>query len=253
MELIFLGTGSAFTVGADNYNSNMLLHDSGNQRNLLIDCGSDARHSLHKQGYSFKDITDVYISHSHADHAGGLEWLGLSRRFNHFEKPNLYANTDLIQKLWDETLRGGMKTLIHKEAELDSFFVTHPIASNKSFTWNHIEFQTIKTQHFMSANEFMPSYGLFFKINSTKIFLTTDTQFTPESFQKYYEDADIIFHDCETTAIPSAVHSNFDQLTTLATAIKNKMWLYHYHPGELPDAKAAGFKGFVTPGQCFQF
>ena len=56
-----------------------MILESEDGSKLLIDCGTDARHSLHELGLSYKDIEHVYISHLHADHAGGLEWLGFSR------------------------------------------------------------------------------------------------------------------------------------------------------------------------------
>src|ERR1700733_4386232 len=97
MKLTFIGSGSAFTLGANNYHSNMLLENAHGER-LLIDCGSDARHSLHEAGFSYHDIHDVYISHLHADHAGGLEWLGFTTKFDPTcsEKPNLYISETLV-------------------------------------------------------------------------------------------------------------------------------------------------------------
>ncbi len=72
MKLLFLGTGSAFVPIEDNYQSNMLLiHPNG--KNLLIDCGSDIRHSLAHFGFNSYDIDAVFISYQHADHCGGLE------------------------------------------------------------------------------------------------------------------------------------------------------------------------------------
>ncbi|MGL5034855.1 MAG: MBL fold metallo-hydrolase, partial [Microcystaceae cyanobacterium] len=60
MQLLFLGSGSAFTLCSDNFQSNMLfISESG--RKLLIDCGTDIRFSLHKAGLSYQDITDIYI------------------------------------------------------------------------------------------------------------------------------------------------------------------------------------------------
>ena len=53
-----------------------------NNKYLLIDCGSDARHSLAAAGYSFNEIDNIFISHLHADHIGGLEWLGFSRLYD---------------------------------------------------------------------------------------------------------------------------------------------------------------------------
>ena len=91
MKLIFLGTGSAFTIG--NYQSNMLLEDDNGKR-LLIDCGSDIRFSLDAVGIRLGEITDVYISHIHADHMGGLEGLAFFTFFNPAcEKPNLYISS----------------------------------------------------------------------------------------------------------------------------------------------------------------
>ncbi len=73
MKLIFLGTGSAFTL--EYYHSNMLIEAP--EGRLLIDCGGDARRSMAAQSLGALDITDIYISHLHADLIGGLEWLGL--------------------------------------------------------------------------------------------------------------------------------------------------------------------------------
>ena len=57
MKLVFLGTGSAFTL--ENYQSNMVVE--GDDGLLLIDCGSDARRSAANLGWSAFDITDVYV------------------------------------------------------------------------------------------------------------------------------------------------------------------------------------------------
>jgi len=69
----------------------------------------------------------------------------------------------------------------------------------------------------------------------------------------YLDQADIIFHDCETSPFKSTVHAHYEDLTTLPTAIKNKMWLYHYQRGTLPNARKDGFCGFVKRGQIFDF
>ena len=253
MKLIFIGTGSAFTVGG-NYNSNMLLVDEKNNKKLLIDCGSDARHALFDIGYSYKDINDVYVSHLHADHAGGLEWLALTHRFDSSsKKPNLFAHTNVLRQLWNNTLSGGMRTLQGVLAELEDFFIVHDISENSGFIWNQCSFQLVQMVHVVSGFEFMPSYGLIFTIKNTKIFITTDTQFAPFQLRDFYKSVDIIFQDCETTSTPSGVHAHFNELVALDESIKKKMWLYHYTHGKLPDAKKQGFCGFVKRKQIFEF
>ena len=71
---------------------------------MLIDCGSDIKHSLFEQGLSHTDIDAVYISHLHADHVGGLEWLGFSKLFNDKKKPKLYISPKLQTELWNNVL-----------------------------------------------------------------------------------------------------------------------------------------------------
>lgn len=254
MKLLFLGSGSATTIGADNFQSNMLLVGDNNDT-LLIDCGTDIRFSLHKQKKNHHDINNVYISHLHADHAGGLEWLAISTKFDPkcTKKPDLFISETLAQDLWDKTLSGGLSTLENEIAQLDSFFTVHRIPKNGSFTWESCEFQIIQTVHTFGGYCLMQSFGLFCEIENMKVFITSDTQFFPQQLMGLYERADVIFHDCETLPTGSGVHAHYQQLKSIPLKFKEKMWLYHYNPGKLPDARADGFRGFVACGQCFDF
>ncbi len=254
MKLIFIGSGSAFTTGSDNYHSNMLLENEQEKR-LLIDCGSDARLALHELGLSYCDIHDVYISHLHADHAGGLEWLAFTTKFDpsYGEKPNLYLCETLIQDLWNKVLSGGLSSLNTETPSLSAFFHVHPIKENGNFIWHKQQLRIVQTVHVQSGFTSMPSYGLFFKTQGLNIFITTDTQFCPQKVKDIYEQADIIFHDCETSTMKSTVHAHYDELKTLPESLKRKIWLYHYNPGPLPDVVKDGFRGLVKKGQCFDF
>jgi ribonuclease BN (tRNA processing enzyme) len=253
-KLIFLGSGSAFTLANNNFQSNLLLVSESGKK-LLIDCGTDIRFSLHAAGFSYRDITDIYISHLHADHAGGLEYIGFSTKFDpRCSRPNIYLNKEICDDLWNHTLSGGMKYIQGEVANLDTYFKAHPINCGGSFTWENIKFNLVQVIHVNNDDSAMPSYGLFFEIHGTKIFLTTDTQLCLDKIAKYYEQADIILQDCETSRYPSQVHAHYQQLLTLPDEIKRKMWLYHYQQIiELPNAKEDGFIGFVQRGQVFEF
>lgn len=253
MKLIFLGSGSAFTVGANNYHSNMLLENDNNER-LLIDCGSDARLALHELNLTYADFKDVYISHLHADHCGGLEWLGFTTKFDpRCNKPNLYLSDKLKDDLWKNSLSGGLSSMQGITADLSTFFNVHPVKEENSFVWQDLKLNLIQTIHVVAGFNVVPSYGLMFKVNGLCVFITTDTQFSPHQIVDFYAMADIIFHDCETSATKSGVHAHYEELLTLPNSTKEKMWLYHYNPGKLPDAKQDGFRGFVKKGQKFDF
>lgn len=251
MKLIFLGVCSALSVGYKNFQSNMLLK-STNHKHMLIDCGGDVRNSLHELGYSSTNIDAVYISHLHADHVGGLEWLGFAKFFIDRNPPELYISNDQRNMLWNNVLSGGMSTLEDQAASLTTFFKVAPIEELK-FIWEKQSFQLIKVLHSYSNQKLLPSYGLLIQGEKLKIFISTDSRFSPELLTPIYQQADLIFQDCETSNFHSRQHAHYNELKSLDTSIKKKMWLYDYNSGDLPDAKLDGFKGFVKRGQSFNF
>lgn len=250
MKLLFLGVSSALSVGYKNFHSNILFETA--HGNLLIDCGCDIRHSLFELGYGSVDINGVYISHLHSDHVGGLEWLAFSNLFVHKRQLPLYISNDQRNRLWNNVLLGGFSTLEDRESSLDVFFEISEIHKN-IFMWGDAICEMVPVEHSYSNNVLVPSYGLFIRHDSSKIFITTDTRFTPDKLNYFYEQADIIFHDCETSNYRSNQHAHYNDLKTLDKKIKGKMWLYDYNMGELPDAVADGFLGFVQRGQEFIF
>jgi len=260
MKLTFLGVGAAMAP-TSMWQSNMVLEKNG--RKLLIDAGGDVRHSLKDAfpsihpGNISTEIDAIYISHLHADHIGGLEGIALCSYFTPpRRKPVLFCDADLMDELWETSLKGGLETIEGKVADLTDFFDCRPVKANGEFEWEGVLFYPVQTLHVMSGRKFQHSYGLTFadyQGEGGRVFLTTDTQFCPRQLPKFYEQADIIFHDCETSKFPSNVHAHFNDLKTLDAAHKAKMWLYHYNsPTPEQDAVAEGFRGFVVKGQSFE-
>ncbi|KTC75332.1 metal-dependent hydrolase of the beta-lactamase superfamily transporter III [Legionella birminghamensis] len=253
LKMTFLGTGSAFTVGHNNFQSNVLLQLNG--ESLLIDAGSDVRFALYDLKIDYHDIRSVYISHLHSDHIGGLEWFALSTFFDdrYKGKPRLFASEAIIGDLWSKSLAGGLSTLPHQRASLQTYFNVHSINKYGTFEWEGITFKLVQMIHVFNDYSLMPCFGLMFEYNSTKIFFTADTQYVPDQMMHFYKEADLIFHDCETQTFPSGVHAHYKELVTIPAELKKKMWLYHYNPCKLPDAQADGFLGFVARGQSYIF
>jgi ribonuclease BN (tRNA processing enzyme) len=251
MELLFLGSGSAHTVAKDNFQSNMIL-TAGSGRRLLIDCGSDVRWSLARQGFSHLDVTDIYISHLHADHIGGLEYVGFQTKFDpRCQRPRLFVESSLAHPLWNQALRGGMGIISGMETDLNTFFDVHVFTANQPFVWEGARLEPVPTVHVCGRHANVHSYGLVIEHDGHRTFLTTDTQFTPSLLSKHYASADLIFHDCELVPAKTGVHPAFDDLIRLPESVRIKTWLYGYDAGPLPDAIAHGFRGFVRAGQTF--
>ncbi len=255
-KLTFIGVGSAFTT-ADYYQSNALIEaDSG--KKLLLDCGADARFALAERGITNEnvgqEIDAVYISHLHADHVGGMEWLGFCTYFHpHWKPPTLFAAGRLIDDMWSHSLSGGMRSYEGKVLSIDDYFDCRPVRSNHSFEWEGLVFTPVQTVHVMNGFELVESFGLLIQESGRDAvnFMTTDTQFCPTQLGKFYSISTRIFHDCETAEFRSGVHAHYDELRSLDEDVRRKMWLYHYQPRPEQQPDRDGFLGFVHKGQTF--
>jgi ribonuclease BN (tRNA processing enzyme) len=260
MKLTFTGCGGAFTIVDGQFQTNAVLEH--NDRHMLIDCGSDMRHAYVQTGGLLVDIDAVYISHLHADHVGGMEWLAFCTYFTpDLKRPTLFCDSELMSAMWFNSLRGGLDSIEGKVMDLTDYFDCKPIAPNGEFKWKGAKFEPVQTVHVMAGRKIVHSYGLMITTygednSEYRTFYTSDTQFCPYQIQKFYQMADIIFHDCETTPFKSGVHAHFEDLTCLAPGIKKKMWLMHYAQVKpIADmqvmARDSGFAGFVESGQSF--
>ena len=264
MKIIAAGTGSAFCM--NNYHTNFVICHKG--KRLLVDCGTDIRFALRDINIPITDIDAAYISHAHADHAGGLEALGFITYFTPGkDRPKLYGQGQLLTDLWVHTLKGGMEGLEGKAVGMDDFFEVCPVQLNSDFVWQGICFEIVQTVHISAKYKILNTFGLMFNDPKTnkRIYITTDTQFSPEPhMMACYKEADVIIHDCETAPYNSGVHAAYVKLRTLPDDIKKKMYLCHYQDNILDEkgritkewkdkAKTDKFAGFISKGQELTF
>ena len=91
-----------------------LLHQA---RSLLFDLGDTGRMPLR----SAHQVTDVFISHCHADHIGGFMWF-LRSRIGHFPPCRLFGPPGLVRHitgmingiLWDRVEDRGPRFVVHE-------------------------------------------------------------------------------------------------------------------------------------------
>ena len=256
MKITFLGISGALSA---KYNSNMLIENG--QNCMLFDCGEDVMHSLKAAGRTPEELTDVFISHLHFDHMGGLSWLGYYSYFILKKKLTLHIHESMVSDLW-AMLRPAMEKLDceDKMMTLDDYFEVDALPDDNGFFFGRLTLYPVRQVHVETPHGNMYSYGLrrgpnldgdwgFFISSDSKdikIPSTSDVAYREECDYKY------IFCDCDVMNL-GGVHPNYDTLKLFARETKSKMWLYHYHElDDMPDAVADGFAGFVREGQIFE-
>lgn len=249
MKLICLGCGGA--LGQYN-NTNFLIGDGSY---LAVDVGQTWPRAMRESSCRVEDVDAVYVSHLHADHCGGMEFLGFYTYFKMGfpfgkHRPKLYGMWEVIYNMWEHTLKGGMESIQNQRNTLETFFDPYQIPPNGKFEWGGTTFELIQTVHVVDDRRIVPSAGLRFVSPDTgkRVFITGDTQFCPNQIMSYYQTSDIIFQDCEMLKYPGSVHAQYHELKTLPDEIKAKMYLTHHDtPGFL--FKEDGFLGFTFEGQ----
>lgn len=263
LAICFVGVGSAFSK--KNYQSNVLI--AKGDTHILLDCGTHASRALGEIGLSVLDIDNVLITHSHADHIGGLEELMLMNRYVKGRKPTILINQKYEKILWSQSLRGGCEMNERRDGKPLSFAdywervrpkKEHKLGrETERYEFGELTLRTFRTRHYPQQaknwKEAMYSTGL---VIDDRIFISGDTQFDKDLLQEYAAQYPIeqFFHDVQF--FTGGIHAGLDELKELPPEIKAKTALYHYNDNfedKRKEVSAAGFQGFVEQGKIYRF
>ena len=260
LSVFFLGVGSAFTKA--HYQNNIVII-KGNDH-VLVDCGTKAPQALHELGLSVLDIENLIITHSHADHVGGLEELMLMYRYVKQQKPTIHIGSAYQEILWDMSLKGGAAFNEEKNLEPlsfgDMFNIVRPAClpqfPRETLETNvgSINVKMFRTKHIPDdPGSWRCSFWSCGLIIDDRIMFTSDTRFDEELITDYASrfDLEIIFHDCQF--YPGGVHAPFTDLCTLPREVKNKMVLMHYGDNWKDYEKEIKKEGFAGLAQQWKY
>ena len=263
LELFFLGTGSAFTKRQ--YQTNLLII-KGNDH-LLIDCGTKCPQAMSELGLPITEIKNFLITHSHADHIGGLEEVSLLARYFTKRKPVMVINETYQHILWDMSMRGGCEYNEEEAGDMLTFkdfwdvirpqWLTDYSRETFGAKVGSIDIKIMRTKHIPdSSSDWQSSFWSCGVIIDDRVFFTSDTRFDYDLVD-YYESKfnfEAIFHDCQW--FTGGVHASIEELNGLPTETKKKMLLTHYGDNweEFEGTiKEYGFMGRALPHVYYSF
>lgn len=263
LSVVFIGCGSAFATR--NYQNNLLIIKG--EDHVQIDCGTRCATALREIGLSVTMIKNYHITHSHADHVGGLEEVGLIGRYISPNKPNVYITKEYQDMLWNDSLKGGSAYSEKNGGKFLSFEdFYNPVRPKKiegyprdtyEFNVGSINIKMMRTTHIPSDSEsWMDSVWSNGIIIDDRVLFTGDTKFDENLILNYDRlfDFETIFHDVQF--FRGGVHAFLDDLATLPNLIKSKTYLMHYNDNweqYTEKIKAMGFVDYVIPHVYYDF
>lgn len=264
LEIVFLGVGGAFSQTLFNTNFLIIKGDA----HLLVDFGTTGPFSLPAStGLTLSDIQAILPTHSHCDHIGGIESLALWNRYVAIpqfgkHKISMIISEEYEDILWNQSLRGGMEQNEYSSegkplAISDFFDIIRPNWLDREprlrleLDWNGIHIELFGTNHVpeqaSSASSAFITHGLHI---DGRVFFSGDTKFDKELLNMYADRSEYMFHDA--SFFPNPVHASLEELRTLPSSIKEKMFLVHYGDAHA-QYSVEEFCGFTQKGMRYIF
>lgn len=200
MNILPLGVGGAFTNRF--FHNNFLFDFDGMP--LLIDCGTSLRFSLYEAGMGYKHIENVFITHCHFDHVGGLSELVTCR-----SALDLPTTIYMMQDLYDDVLSVLAPGL--DAQTIEQFCQFKLLHTQQPYTLNGYKLELLSTTNLHVTG--MLSTGLrITQPDGTQLLYTSDIKKLTESpFRSAVtRQTKLILQDMSFT--PNPVHSTFDEV-----------------------------------------
>ncbi len=203
MRLTVLGSGDAFSSGGRL--SSCYLVESG-QTGFLLECGPSVLTAFKKAGLSTNSISQIFISHLHGDHMGGLPFLLLDAIF----PSQRQAPLTLIGPL-------GLEARFRMACEVfypGSLNLPHPFDLNFVELHRDVRRQIgdlavtpFEVDHFSGS----PSYAYRFELDG-RIFAFSGDAGWSDNVVRVGQGADLYLIECYQYDLELSMHLNYLQI-----------------------------------------
>lgn len=202
-KLIVLGAGDAFATGGKHTTSFLV---TGDANGFLIDCGASTLVRLKQEKYPLHKINQVFITHFHGDHYGGLPFLFISYAFQVSEPFSLtiYGPTGIEEQV----------KKLHEVMYPDTWHMIEPLPIQfveYGRVWQStpdLEVQAIPVVH--SPPSF--PHGLRFRWDKKILAFSGDTEWT-ENLIDIAKDAELFITECNNLNKETPGHLSYKSLT----------------------------------------
>lgn len=237
----FIILGSAFAVAnPEQDNTHLLIH--AKDRVVMVDCGNNPVGKVERAGVKINKVTDLVLTHVHADHMGAL--------------PLLLMDMWLRKRQSPLKVYGLAYTLERANALLDVFawkkwagmFPVEFVEVSENEATTLIETPTLSLLA-RPVQHLVPTIGLratFHDVNQTVVY-SSDSE-PCESLERLALNADVLIQEA---AGPGKGHTSPEQAgQTASKAGVKKLVLIHYDSGRKSDELLAeagqNFKGEIV-------
>lgn len=224
----FLGIGGGTSQG-----SPVAVVERGADPLLMIDCGPGALDAY--RGRYGAIPRDVYLSHTHMDHVGGLEELFHAAAplvgGNRMPPVRLFMAASIVP-LVQERVAGN--PFVRAEGGVNFWDAFHLVPVSSGFWLDSLWFRVFEVRHMQ------PRFCHGVALAGSFLF-TADTRPIPEVLREHAADGETIFHDCAVRANPA--HSGFvDLLNEYNGETLDRIVAYHY--GSVENGRRLERHGF---------
>ena len=244
MLITVLGVGGMFSMSS--YHANAAVCKRPGSDILLLDCGSDIRFSLSKCNLSMRAVTDVYVTHMHPDHCGGLPWLAFAAIAEGRRIGLHVATAELMQEL-SLFLQPQLRCYGGRSRSVPDYFDIHVAGMSGVTETGDFSLRPHKFLHLLNVGA--PSQSLFsYGVAVTELSSSQELLYTGDVSDRTdaiadvvgaARRADVVLADCGCCDGVHAHASDWADAVACAPWLEPKLRLTHYPDSLLNDPDTA--------------